>query len=75
MIFCFHFTGLVCGFFSGHSGRILNLCMSPDCQTVASIAADETIRLWKCFAHDKREKKVKALTKTGGASGLGMCIR
>ncbi|KAK7090442.1 cell division cycle protein 20 homolog [Littorina saxatilis] len=61
----------------GHSGRILNLCMSPDGQTVASIAADETIRLWKCFAADKKEKKVKTATKTtGSTSGLSMtCIR
>ncbi|KAK7467766.1 hypothetical protein BaRGS_00037003 [Batillaria attramentaria] len=59
----------------GHSGRILNLCMSPDGQTVASIAADETIRLWKCFAHEKQEKKPKAATKTNTSSTLNMCIR
>ncbi|KAL8618877.1 hypothetical protein ACOMHN_000884 [Nucella lapillus] len=60
----------------GHSGRILNLCMSPDGQTVASIAADETIRLWKCFAQDKTKKASKPSTTTAGpTSGLSMCIR
>ncbi|XP_076453735.1 cell division cycle protein 20 homolog [Babylonia areolata] len=59
----------------GHSGRILNLCMSPDGQIVASIAADETIRLWKCFAQDKKKKPSKPATTTGSTSGLSMCIR
>lgn len=28
------------------------MAMSPDGQTVVSAAADETLRLWKCFATD-----------------------
>lgn len=49
--------------------------MSPDGQTVASIAADETIRLWKCFAVDKNEKKPKVIAKSTTTAGLHMCIR
>mmetsp|Transcript_25030 Transcript_25030/g.35059 ORF Transcript_25030/g.35059 Transcript_25030/m.35059 type:complete len:308 (+) Transcript_25030:37-960(+) len=34
---------------SGHQGRILHLAMSPDSKTVASAAADETLRFWNVF--------------------------
>ncbi|KPP71414.1 cell division cycle protein 20-like [Scleropages formosus] len=44
---------------SGHGGRVLNLTMSPDCSTIASVAADETVRLWKCFELDPVKKKAK----------------
>lgn len=40
----------------GHRARVLNLAMSPDHTTVASAAADETIRIWKCFATDTSKK-------------------
>ncbi|XP_075997452.1 cell division cycle protein 20 homolog [Genypterus blacodes] len=33
----------------GHADRVLSLAQSPDDSTVASIAADETVRLWKSF--------------------------
>ena len=46
-------------FFPGHKSRVLNLSMSPDQTMVASAAADETIRIWKCFAVDKTKKEVK----------------
>ena len=36
------------------------MAMSPDGQTVVSAAADETLRLWKCFATDPVKKKAKA---------------
>ncbi|XP_076048627.1 cell division cycle 20 protein fzy isoform X2 [Oratosquilla oratoria] len=42
---------------TGHSGRVLEMCSSPDGQTLVSAAADETIRLWKCWAVDKEKKK------------------
>ena len=38
------------------------MAMSPDGSTVVSAAADETLRLWKCFAVDATKKK------TGGKS-------
>ncbi|KAH3813857.1 cell division cycle protein 20 homolog [Dreissena polymorpha] len=48
----------------GHKARVLNLAMSPDCTMVASAAADETIRIWNCFAVDKR-KKSSSVKPTG----------
>ncbi|XP_052405526.1 cell division cycle protein 20 homolog isoform X2 [Carassius gibelio] len=40
----------------GHEDRVLNLALSPDASTVASVAADETIRLWKSFEKDAVKK-------------------
>ncbi|PXF48173.1 Cell division cycle protein 20-like [Gracilariopsis chorda] len=34
----------------GHTSRVLHTAISPDCQTVVSAAADETLRFWKVFA-------------------------
>lgn len=61
-----HITDLV-----GHTSRVLALAMSPDGTTVASAAADETLRFWKCFDHDKHHGKIasnKGATKES-ASG------
>ncbi|CAN9503440.1 unnamed protein product [Ophioblennius macclurei] len=41
----------------GHEERVLSLAMSPDCATVATLAADETIRLWRSFEVDPVKKK------------------
>ncbi|XP_052784985.1 cell division cycle protein 20 homolog [Mya arenaria] len=41
----------------GHKARVLNLSMSPDSTMVASAAADETLRIWNCFAVDQKRKK------------------
>lgn len=43
----------------GHEDRVLSLTLSPDCSTVATVAADETIRLWKSFEVDPVKKKAK----------------
>jgi cell division cycle protein 20 (cofactor of APC complex) len=41
----------------GHADRVLGMALSPDENTVASIGADETLRLWKCFAPTDGGKK------------------
>ncbi|CAL4139176.1 unnamed protein product [Meganyctiphanes norvegica] len=60
---------------TGHTGRILELCASPDGQMVVSAAADETIRIWKCWAQDKKEKKPTATGKGHQISMLARTIR
>ncbi|KAK7100259.1 cell division cycle protein 20 homolog isoform X2 [Littorina saxatilis] len=49
---------------TGHTARVLHMAMSPDGETVVSAAADETLRLWKCFSVDQEKKKTK--TKSVG---------
>ncbi|XP_072024015.1 cell division cycle protein 20 homolog [Amphiura filiformis] len=61
----------------GHTSRILHMAMSPDGSTVVSAAADETLRLWKCFARDPVSKKaaekgVLGGDRKGGAGSLKM---
>ena len=50
------------------------MAMSPDGSTVVSAAADETLRLWKCFAMDPAKKKDsdKGGDRTGPAGSLKM---
>jgi len=50
---------------NGHTERILNMSASPDGQTIVSAAADETLRFWRCFAHDEKAKKK---VRQGGAT-------
>lgn len=38
----------------GHTSRVLHLAVSPDGTTVASAAADETLRFWKVFQQNQR---------------------
>ena len=39
------------------------MAMSPDGTTVVSAAADETLRLWRCFDIDPQKKAKKSATK------------
>ena len=52
-------------YFSGHTGRILNITASPNGVFVASAGADETLRLWKCFEAD--QKKTRPAKKDGSS--------
>ncbi|ROT67193.1 cell division cycle protein 20 homolog [Penaeus vannamei] len=60
---------------TGHTGRVLELCVSPDGQMVVSAAADETIRMWKCWAMDKKDKKQADSNKGHPISMLAQTIR
>ena len=42
---------------TGHTSRVLHMASSPDGMTVASAAADETLRFWKVFSGGKSEGK------------------
>lgn len=61
---------------SGHTHRILGLCMSPDKSTVVSLSADETLRFWECFPADtQRKKKVEVLAKRTSVNPIRMSLR
>ncbi|CAH1775934.1 unnamed protein product [Owenia fusiformis] len=55
---------------TGHTARILHMAMSPDGTTVVSGAADETLRLWKCFGVDPQKKKEQKSSTKGTSSSL-----
>uniref|UniRef100_UPI00358DE2B2 cell division cycle protein 20 homolog n=1 Tax=Myxine glutinosa TaxID=7769 RepID=UPI00358DE2B2 len=55
----------------GHQSHILSLCANPDRSEVASAGADETIRLWRCFAVDAKHRKKPSTPPLG----LQACIR
>lgn len=42
---------------TGHTQRVLQMAISPDGSTVMSAGADETLRLWNCFAPDPNQSK------------------
>jgi len=54
----------------GHTSRVLHMAMSPDGSTVVSAAADETLRLWKCFAVDPQKKAKQSSSKKDSNSSL-----
>lgn len=56
-MFCFFLFFL--SLFLGHESRVLNMALSPDGSTVASVAADETVRMWNCFEKDPVKKTTK----------------
>ncbi|XP_068427178.1 cell division cycle protein 20 homolog isoform X1 [Clinocottus analis] len=49
---------------NGHEDRVLSLILSPDCSTVATVAGDETIRLWKSFEMDPAKKAKEGMVKS-----------
>jgi cell division cycle protein 20 (cofactor of APC complex) len=65
---------------SGHTSRVLMMTMSPDQETIASAGADETLRLWKCFGLNDKQKKAKknqllSEKNTAIHTSLSSCIR
>jgi cell division cycle protein 20 (cofactor of APC complex) len=42
---------------TGHTARVLHMAISPDGQTIASAAADETLRFWKAFGEKEGASK------------------
>ena len=56
----------------GHTSRVLHLALSPDGTTVASAAADETLRFWKVFEQTAPANSLwGAGSKLRGGSLLG----
>ena len=56
---------------NGHTSRVLHLAQSPDGTTVASAAADETLRFWKCFGDGSSAGSSAGARKaTKAASGI-----
>lgn len=49
-----------------HESRVLHSCLSPDGQTLATAAADESLKFWKIF-----EKKAGAAPIGAGAGASG----
>ncbi|XP_039259907.2 cell division cycle protein 20 homolog [Styela clava] len=60
----------------GHKERVLYLAMSPDETTVCSGAADESLRMWKCFAPEEKSNKKSVLepSSTKGSSRVAACM-
>ena len=46
----------------GHTARVLHLAASPDGSTVASAAADETLRFWNIFGTGSKKKERREVT-------------
>lgn len=60
---------------TGHTQRVLQLAMSPDGSTVMSAGADETLRLWQCFAPDPTWSKKKPVATNAPSFLLKQNIR
>lgn len=60
---------------TGHTARVLQMAMSPDGSTVISAAADETLRLWNCFAPDVHQTKKEKTTVRTQNSAFRLNIR
>eukprot|EP00012_Vannella_robusta_P005118 CAMPEP_0206202996 /NCGR_PEP_ID=MMETSP0166-20121206/12536_1 /ASSEMBLY_ACC=CAM_ASM_000260 /TAXON_ID=95228 /ORGANISM="Vannella robusta, Strain DIVA3 518/3/11/1/6" /LENGTH=388 /DNA_ID=CAMNT_0053622089 /DNA_START=750 /DNA_END=1916 /DNA_ORIENTATION=- len=55
---------------SGHTQRVLQMAMSPEGETVVSVAADETLRFWKVFEKQNNHSN----TKVKNSRLLGNCF-
>jgi len=66
---------LSCLYCAGHTDRVLHMAMSPDGTSVVSGAADETLRLWNCFAVDPAKAKSAVRAKASSTIPLSKGIR
>lgn len=60
---------------NGHEDRVLSLVLSPDNSTIATVAGDETIRMWKSFELDPIKKKAKDRVAKSITGGIHQSIR
>eukprot|EP00475_Leptophrys_vorax_P022108 TRINITY_DN30056_c0_g2_i1.p1 TRINITY_DN30056_c0_g2~~TRINITY_DN30056_c0_g2_i1.p1 ORF type:complete len:520 (-),score=-24.99 TRINITY_DN30056_c0_g2_i1:831-2390(-) len=58
------------GQLTGHRGRILHLAEAPDRMTVATAAADETLRIWRLFTPPAQRTRGSSALR-GGEDGEG----
>eukprot|EP00002_Diphylleia_rotans_P033672 TRINITY_DN7180_c0_g1_i2.p1 TRINITY_DN7180_c0_g1~~TRINITY_DN7180_c0_g1_i2.p1 ORF type:complete len:501 (+),score=97.83 TRINITY_DN7180_c0_g1_i2:269-1771(+) len=56
---------------TGHTSRVLHMAMSPDGTTVASAAADESLRIWQVFAPSE-SKSLKVDEQNSVLSGINI---
>lgn len=61
-----------------HESRVLHTAISPDGQTVATVASDENLKFWKLFERQQKKKDKSRASGTGtttycgsGTRGLG----
>ncbi|KAI8102924.1 hypothetical protein M9434_005716 [Picochlorum sp. BPE23] len=59
---------------NGHTSRVLHLAQSPDGTTVASAAADETLRFWKCFGDGSSSRSSQGKSVAKAASGMSSSL-
>lgn len=59
----------------GHTGRVLCLTMSPEGSHVASLGADETLRIWSCFTQKQSIEKKMAVPPPAHSSCAVKAIR
>lgn len=57
---------------NGHTQRILSITSNPDGSTIASVGADETLRLWRCFQVPKNAKMIPGLDIHSKANSLNL---
>lgn len=60
---------------TGHTGRVLQVTVSPDRTRVMSSAGDETLRLWNCFELSKEKRKARSAIKNVCRNVLTPTIR
>ncbi|KAJ0058648.1 hypothetical protein NL108_000353 [Boleophthalmus pectinirostris] len=60
---------------NGHADRVLSVILSPDNSTMATVAGDETIQIWKSFEMDPVKKKAMDRMVKPTTTGLHHSIR